>query len=157
MDTETLEKEVTLQTLLADRDLVVLKTASQLDMLNVLMKGSNYRNLIEEDDLPIIRKALREELLGEALINEQDSTFAADFSGSGDSGNYHGLSQGYNHPMKDLVNWFFESMVEVHVTFDWYNNDGGGGEICWDVFPDVITISGYQNVTTTESVMRGEF
>lgn len=142
-----------LKKILADRDLVAHANATDLDLLNQVMTIRAF----QEEEWPIIRKALRDELLVSALIDEHGSEFTATFSGSGDSGNYDGLTDHWDHPLKDQINWFFERMVDLHVNFDWYNNDGGGGELTWNVMTDVLTISGYVNITTTESVMEGEY
>lgn len=98
-------------------------------------------------DLKIFREALRQDLLASLLLGEKGSTYGGEFYGSGDSGNYE-INTG-----DDTVNAFLTAMCEIHVSFDWYNNDGGGGDIEWTIQNDVITINGYQNTTVTEDVM----
>lgn len=101
-------------------------------------------------ELAIFRAALRSDCLISSLVEGGQTSFYGEFCGSGDSGNYEPMEK------NTAVNRFLEYMVQIHVHFDWYNNDGGGGDITWYVTDDVVTINGYQNVTTTESVMLEE-
>jgi hypothetical protein len=97
------------------------------------------------------RKELRQKLLVDAILGQEDKLiFEAIFDGYGDSGNV------YASTGNEDVDKFLSDAVEKHVTFDWYNNDGGGGDITWYVKDDKIIINGYQNITTREDVMAEE-
>ena len=95
------------------------------------------------------RKELREKYLTEALLKNTPTTFMVAFAGSGDSGDIY---DGTGH--KDLDD-FFDEVLREKVTFDWYNNEGGGGDISWDLHKDEITINGYYNVTEEVTIMDG--
>lgn len=75
--------------------------------------------------------------------------FVGTFGGSGDSGSF------YNDTGNDEVDSLFSDALEEFVTFDWYNNEGGGGDITWEVNTDKITINGYYNETVATEVMVG--
>jgi hypothetical protein len=124
------------------------------ETLNWLAEVGHYKIRWANDnagDWKLFRKTLREELLVDKLISpDQALTFSAEFDGSGDSGDVH-TSTG-----NQAIDFFLEKMVDKHVHFDWYNNDGGGGDITWDVRDDRVTINGYQNETTTSSMMEEE-
>lgn len=96
------------------------------------------------------RKALREELAAEALLGLKPKEYFVTFSGYGDSGDLE--PSGYPENVQD----FFYSVLDTLVDYDWYNNDGGYGDITWDVMTDTLTINGYQYETTTHPVMVEE-
>lgn len=98
-------------------------------------------------DLKIFREALRQDLLASLLLGEKGSTYSGEFHGGGDSGNYD-IETG-----DATVDTFLMTMCDIHIDFDWYNNDGGGGDIEWNIQNDVITINGYQNITAQEDMM----
>lgn len=98
------------------------------------------------------RAALRQKLLVARVLDATTPVeFAGTFSGGGDSGNYDG--GGYQN--EEVDDFFGEALTEF-VTFDWYNNDGGGGDITWDVVKDKITINGYYNLVESISEMTEE-
>lgn len=98
------------------------------------------------------RAALRQKLLTQHILNDGISLrFHGSFSGCGDSGNYDGGD--YKNSEVDEL---FADALEEFVTFDWYNNDGGGGDITWDVVDDKITINGYYNEIVSTDVMSEE-
>lgn len=105
---------------------------------------------MDEATLTEFRKNLREAVLATKLIGDMETVLTGDFNGSGDSGQY------YISTDNDWIDAFLTKMLETHVTFDWYNNDGGGGDISWDVSTDKVTINGYAYITETESVMGEE-
>lgn len=93
------------------------------------------------------RKQVREALLAERLLGSDDALdIELSFSGSGDSGDWQ------EHHDDPHVQRLFDHLLQHEVSFDWYNNDGGGGSITWDVVADVITIDGYWNETIQNSV-----
>lgn len=102
---------------------------------------------------PKLRKSLRIRLLANALFDDQPITeVRAEFDGYGDSGQvYDALREEGEHAnlFKD-TNMFLRRLVDTHVTWDWYNNEGGGGTIIWDLQADKIIIDGYYNVTHQE-------
>lgn len=99
-------------------------------------------------DLAATRKALQEKLLTNAILTESPLVFQAEFDGYGDSGQSH-CDTGNKE-----VDRFLADCIELFVTFDWYNGDGGGGDITWNVRTDKITINGYENVTSQEPVLE---
>lgn len=99
-------------------------------------------------------KSFRAELLETLRINElvkgYPGYFEGTFDGYGDSGEYQ------NDSGNAKVDEFFSEMIDHYVTFDWYNNEGGGGSIHWDISADKITINGYQNVIEQQTIMDDE-
>ena len=96
------------------------------------------------------RKALRTKLLANVLVGEEQSlVFSADFDGYGDSGSIH------SNTGNEEVDRLLSKAVDLYVTFDWYNNDGGGGDITWLVMPDKIVINGYYNETIRQDALSG--
>lgn len=90
------------------------------------------------------RTQVREALLAEQILGaDADLNIELRFSGSGDSGDWE------SHHEEPHVQHLFDYLLNNHVTFDWYNNDGGGGTVTWDVEADVITIDGYWNETVS--------
>lgn len=90
------------------------------------------------------RKNLRDKLMADkllGLIGDEDLTIELGFSGSGDSGSWDDTHK------DEAVQHMFNFYLDKHVTWDWYNNDGGAGNITWDVVKNEITINGYYNVT----------
>jgi len=115
-----------------------------------LIPAENVSKLTPEE-MKVFRSELRDACTATKLIfNDFHMTPTGSFDGSGDSGNTHVYTKNAH------VNAFLEWMLNTHVTFDWYNNDGGGGDIMWDIHNDKVTINGYQNITETEQVMDGE-
>lgn len=106
------------------------------------------------DELQKIRKELREKILQNALLDQDaPTTFSVDFSGYGDSGQMHDP----NHDLENgEVGDFFHKVMSQYIHFDWYNNDGGGGDITWDVVNDKIKINGYSNRTVQEEEVDEE-
>lgn len=103
---------------------------------------------LTSDQIAVYRKELREELLGKRIEgNEVPDEFEMTFDGSGDSGNYNSDSG------NDLVDFLLMALGEKHIYFDWYNNDGGGGDITWRLVDDVVVINGYYNVMKQVSKM----
>ena len=99
-------------------------------------------------ELARYRKELGEKITSKAVLTpDSPTTFTSTFDGYGDSGQYH------HEAGDEEVDALLSHMVYTVVTFDWYNNDGGGGDITWDVVSDVITINGYKSVITQEDVM----
>jgi hypothetical protein len=81
------------------------------------------------------------------LKDDATTVFTIGFSGYGDSGDVDELSG------DDQIDAFLQAVMKEHVHFDWYNNDGGGGDITWDITKDEILINGYQNETISNSIM----
>jgi hypothetical protein len=97
------------------------------------------------------RKELRQKLLVDVILGQENElVFQAYFDGYGDSGNVH-TSTG-NADVDEFLAW----CVDKYVKFDWYNNEGGGGDITWEVQTDKVTINGYYNVTQKHDVMVEE-
>jgi hypothetical protein len=95
------------------------------------------------------RKELRQKLLVDAILGQEDKlVLTAEFDGSGDSGYVHAMTG------NEDVDKFLSDAVEEYTNFDWYNNDGGGGDITWHVKEDKIIINGYYNITTRENAMN---
>lgn len=97
------------------------------------------------------RGALRTKLLTEKLLGNSDETeFTITFDGCGDSG------QCNNDTNNEEVNQLLAEAVELFVDFNWYDNDGGGGDVTWDIVTDKIVINGYYNETVQTSAMAEE-
>lgn len=109
------------------------------------------KNALNEE-LAVRRKKLREKLIINLIVEEgAERIFEGTFDGYGDSGQYNQDSG--NKEVDD----FFSDFIQANAThFDWWNNEGGGGDITWNVDTDVITINGYYNVTHREDVMIDE-
>lgn len=99
------------------------------------------------------RKTLREELLAEALATQGAPTvFQGTYDGYGDSG------QSQIDSKDERVVALLDEAIDLFVTFDWYNNEGGGGDITWDIKTDKITINGYYNeVQQVSALEEAEF
>lgn len=120
-------------------------------MLDIHMALGTDADLNDEETFVEYRKQLREKLLAEALIDPSSpgTTITAEFSGSDDSGNWSDWDKRMDHA---LVKHFFSHLLETKVTWDWYNNDGGGGTIEWNLQEDVISITGYWNEMVSNDV-----
>ena len=120
---------------------------------NLIIQSVSQRKEEEQDQITKIRKQLREKLLTEKLLGEnEDLEFTGTFDGSGDSGQYN------NDAGNQEVDKLFSLAIDAFVTFDWYNNDGGGGDITWDVVADKIIINGYYNeIIQTSAMEEAEF
>jgi hypothetical protein len=93
------------------------------------------------------RNSLRDVLLAEQLIEEGgEHEISLSFSGSGDSGNWD------DEHDNACVMTLFNHLLNNVVTWDWYNNDGGGGTISWDLATNTINIEGYYNETVQTPV-----
>jgi len=100
---------------------------------------------------PEYRKDLRLRLLAEILIDDDAAVIIeVEFDGYGDRGNVHSFvlpnnEDGSLQKLEDELNQFISDLVDTHVTWDWYNNEGGGGSVEWNLSSDKITINGYYN------------
>lgn len=104
------------------------------------------------DALDETRKKLREEILVSAILDKEKTEFSADFDGCGDSGNVHAATG------NDEVDKFLIQCVNLYVSTDWYNGDGGGGDITWKVFEDKIIINSYYNeMVSNDDMVEAEF
>ena len=113
-----------------------------------LKDGQKERN---EKELERYRKELGEKITAKRLLDPKTPLeYTSTFDGYGDSGEYNYDSG------DDEVDTLLCYMVDTVVTFDWYNNEGGGGDITCNVLTDTITINGYANVTTQEDMMIEE-
>lgn len=101
------------------------------------------------DQLAETRKKLRDEILVSIIIDKEKTEFTGEFHGSGDSGDY------YIDTGNEEVDKFLIDCVEQHVTTDWCNNDGGGGDITWKVFEDKIIINTHWNEMVSNDDMVG--
>lgn len=114
-----------------------------------------HTKMISDLELEIFRYLLRQRILEKRLLDENVPTeFEGEFNGSGDSGDYY-VEFGDNY---DDVRSFIMHMLSKHVQFDWYNNEGGGGDIKWNVYDNIVTINGYYNVMErVEEMVEEEF
>lgn len=138
----------------AERDLLT----SVPEALSFIATANPY--FIKNDvDWSIFRKVLREHLLAEKILFPgSDVSPFVEFDGYGDSGTVEDYYPAPSVPNKDtylpiVVTFFLHQMINKYVTFDWYNNDGGGGDATWDVTNDKVIINGYQNVTERHDMM----
>ena len=110
----------------------------------------SYKETTHED-FKSMRAKLREKLLTNSLLgDDQTLEFTATFDGYGDSGNFN------NDADDPEINALLSEAVDLFVHFDWYNNEGGGGDLTWDVRADKIIINGYQNETQRVDAMSEE-
>ena len=117
-----------------------------------LISNNNSYNEFTKEKFKIYRAALLSELRREALVTANYPTeFTVDFAGSGDSGNMD-----FCIPKDTRVDTVFEYALNDFVHFDWYNNDGGQGDMTWNIITDEITISGSYNELISETVMDEE-
>jgi len=117
-----------------------------------LLSDDNSRGKFTEKRFKIYRAALLSELRREALVTANSPTeFTVDFSGSGDSGNMDLCI-----PEDSRVYTVFEYALNSFVHFDWYNDDGGQGDMTWNITTDEITISGSWNEMRSETAMNEE-
>lgn len=117
---------------------------SRKDIVNSI----NERKKKDLEHLSTVRAALRERILADKILGESETTFSAEFDGYGDSGNVHS-----NVGDKE-IDQFLNLAVHTLVDFDWYNNEGGGGDITWNVTSDKIIINGYYNVVQQVSELE---
>lgn len=121
--------------------------ATVLDQLEVM---ADCKIPITEQEAKVVRAILCEQLVVRLPIEDnKQTTFQVEFNGSGDSGDVYP-----DDVAPATVNWFLERMVEIHVHWDWYNNDGGGGDNTWDILADKLVLNGYYNVM--ESVTEAD-
>jgi len=96
-----------------------------------------------------IRANLRAELLVDVLIMEKEGVIQVQYGGGGDSGDIDATG---NTPLDE----FFAEVVDHYCQFDWWNNEGGGGDITWNLVTDTLTLNGYYHTTSTEHVLLDE-
>lgn len=113
-----------------------------------IIKSINERKKKELENLSTARAALRERILTDKVLAQSETTFSAEFDGYGDSGTVY--SNTSDHEIDEFLNLAVHTLVE----FDWYNNEGGGGDITWDVVTDKIIINGYYNVVERVSELE---
>lgn len=112
-----------------------------------IMDFSEDVDLNDAETFVAFRNQLRDRLLSEKLMGSpEDTTISLSFSGGGDSGNWD-----QEHEDLFVMN-LFQHLLDHKVNFDWYNNEGGGGTIEWDLTTDTITIDGYYNETVQTPV-----
>lgn len=122
------------------------------DVTDAINYFTNVHRSMSLDMLLSFRAALKEQIQIDALTDPEHVPvfYEAEFDGYGDSGEVH-ASTG-----RESVNVLLEECVRLYVNFDWYNNEGGGGDITWDVNTDTITINGYKRVVNDEAMMDDE-
>jgi len=104
------------------------------------------------DELTETRKKLRNEILVSIILDKEKTKFSAIFDGYGDSGSV------YANTGNEDVDKFLIQCVDTYVTTDWYNNEGGGGDITWKVFEDKIIINTYWNeIVSNDDMVEAEF
>jgi hypothetical protein len=121
-----------------------------------LRRGSN--DYLKREPTPegfsefdLYRAVLRQEVIVNSVVTaDNDFVFYGEFHGYGDSGDYE-IETGNKY-----VDEFLIEMLDQYVEFDWYNNDGGGGDITWHVLEDRIVINGFYNETVQQSAMTEE-
>lgn len=104
----------------------------------------------DEDTIKAFRTMALTELRRRRLVNDEaPDSFSTEFHGGGDSGDMESCKE----PLVDLL---FEWHLHNSVHFDWYNNDGGGGDMEWTLDDDTLIINGYSYYTETCQEMGGE-
>jgi len=104
------------------------------------------------------RARLLSDLRNEALLSTDPVTvFASSFDGYGDSGTVYFISpKSMEYDLTEVEN-LLSRAVDMYADWNWYNNDGGGGTIQWDIKTDTMTIEGHYNETVTTLVDEIEF
>jgi len=116
-----------------------------------ILSAAHERDMSRQEQFRIDRTSLREKLMVAHLLDPTVPLhFEGGFQGYGDSGQYE------NDSGNDEVDKLFSDAVDIFVTFDWYNNEGGGGDLTWDVKEDKLTINGYYNEVQQVSMMSEE-
>ena len=113
----------------------------------------HQKSLEEQDEsfFGLMRAALRQICLQKIITDATEPTVGITFDGYGDSGNHH-----YNDTYDPPVRAFLDMAMDTYVTFDWYNNDGGFGDLTWHLADNKIIINGYTNYTETHQKMDEE-
>jgi hypothetical protein len=124
------------------------------EVLECLMDCLDDLDTDEDEDgiseLDVLRALLRHECLVSKLVEDGEMTFEGEFHGSGDSGNTD------IHTGRPDVDKLLEYMIEKHVNFDWWNSDGGYGDVTWHVQEDKVVINGSYYVTESVTEMDEE-
>lgn len=121
--------------------------------MNAMSSIEETNEFDDEDLTPFqeLRKTLREKILASKILGEiEETTFMGTFDGSGDSGQFH------NDCGNDEINQFLAKAIDEFVNFNWYDGEGGGGDITWDIVADKIIINGYTNETVQHTEMAEE-
>jgi hypothetical protein len=132
--------------------------------MNKTMEERANRMRLEKESARASRKKERAELL--PLLRQLNifasgsPEFTIEFDGYGDSGMFYDVTPSI--PNEDELTNRVQELLEGYgnddqvVSWDWYNNDGGGGELVWDISKDVITINGHWNEIIANSVDEKE-
>lgn len=92
------------------------------------------------------RPALLETLRAMVLTDELKNPVILQYEGYGDSGGFEDVASNVPDEVEDFL-WDLLSQNEG----GWENNDGGRGDITWDVNADKITIDHVQYYTESQS------
>lgn len=118
------------------------------DVLNWV--ASQDQAKFDVDQIAAFRQVALAELRRQRLVDTQiPGEFNVEFSGYGDSGEMY-------HVDNPWVSLLFEWHLQNSVHFDWYNNEGGGGDMTWTLDDDKIIINGYYNFVETVTEMNEE-
>lgn len=111
------------------------------------MKATKHNYRETDQSFEARRARFRQQQLETAILEPDTPTrFEMDFYGSGDSGDYETAD------LPQEVAELLQEACEKYVTWDWCNNDGGGGNITWDLPSDEMEITGHYNVMESVDV-----
>ena len=108
---------------------------------------TNYFATSDEQEKSFIarRPALLNSLRSLVLTDELKNPVILQYEGYGDSGGFEDVPDNLPDEIEDFL---WDLLVQNEG--GWENNDGGRGEIKWDVNTDEITIDHTQHVTSSE-------
>jgi len=137
----------------------ITKCLGSLEPRYFYLERTKLMSVIEQKYVPIkddrheeYRKKLASYLHLQVALQDAESVFELSYDGYGDSGTEY-ISDEYPEPVRELLQDYFNT----YVNFDWYNNDGGGGHVHWDVSTNKVEIYGYYNVTESVTEIEEEY
>jgi hypothetical protein len=134
---------------LTNEDKAKLQSEGEPTVLQKLELCLNFPGVLDEEAFSVIRKELRLYLLSLILAGAEPFETSVEFQGYGDSGQIETPTGNV------LLDEFFSECLNKFVHFDWYNNEGGGGDITWNLEDDKIVINGYYNQVQEVTEMDG--
>lgn len=122
-----------------------------LPTMEQILSAAHEKDMLHKEHFRTDRAALRNKLMVAQLLDSRvPLEYEGTFDGYGDSGQYN------NDSGNKEVDKLFSTAVDLFVTFDWYNNEGGGGDLSWNLKDDMLTINGYYNEVQQVTMMNEE-
>lgn len=114
--------------------------------IEYLKKRANKQKSLDDE-----RPALLEELRAKVLINELENPIVVTYEGYGDSGSFEDVPKNLSNETQDFL-WELLTSSEG----GWENNEGGRGNVTWNVNEDKISVNHVQ-YHTEETSREHEF